>query len=456
MTVKQAVFSLIVTLALALAGCSPSEQSAQQQEAAEQFSQAFTHVKNATCGYIATQGFTGTLADYQAQQLDTAIATIKPVLSIGSPAQQATAALLLADVLASRAVSSADEASRQWTRQSEVATQMLITVAGARGARNMADTQSAADTQELLDDLNRRLSDARALAARHQQTIDDHQRQIDAMTSQRQQLLSRIADARSQSQKLAAQVQQTTGQMRYDTYLQSAQAARAAAKDSAAVDELSAKIDMLTSARDVAKANKAVAVARSERLTEAVAEVTDLNTAVTAKVNAARRQANAAAGQISTAVSELAAEHSKQVVERFDAARADLQAAIDALTQAAAKSREHRDEVELALATRRYELALINTRYAMALASYRDLIGVLAEQAMAGFRDTGATTIRETAKLATEQAEKTAADATAALTEARQALQSVSSDAGSVSIKDAAAAMLQHVQRQISRMPADS
>jgi uncharacterized phage infection (PIP) family protein YhgE len=212
--------------------------------------------------------------------------------------------------------------------------------------------------------------------------------------------------------------------MRYDTYLQSAEAARKAAKDSAAVDELSAKIDMLASARDVAKANKAVATARSERLSEALAEVTDLNTKVTEKANAARRQADTAATQISKAVSDLAAEHSQLVVERFGAARTDLQTAIDALTQATTKSRDHRDEVELALATRRYELAMINARYATALAGYRDLIGILAEQAMAGFRGAGATTIRETAKLATEQADKTAADASAAMTEAHKALQS--------------------------------
>jgi hypothetical protein len=199
MTVKETVLSLIVALALAIAGCSPSEQSAQQQEAAEQFSQAFAHVENATSGYIATKGFTGTLGEYQAQELDAAITTVKPALNIGTPAQQATAALLLADVLSSRAMSTADLASRQWARQSELATQMLIKVGGARSAQTMADTQSAADTSQLLNDLNRRLSDARAEAARHQQTIDDHQRQLDAMTGQRQQLLTRIAASRSQS-----------------------------------------------------------------------------------------------------------------------------------------------------------------------------------------------------------------------------------------------------------------
>ncbi len=446
--------SVLILLALVLVACSPDEQAAQRDEASKLFAQAREHVHNATVGYnnSAETGkpFDGPLAEYQARELASAADVLESITDLGSPSQQVSAALLLSEVQAARAQDAAAEAVEQWSAQSALANNMVKKLAVARTSQIIADARQQLDPKQLIDDLAGERRNAEQLASQHQEQIDQLQQEIKSLSAQRSKLKQQAEKQTERARKLTARAEEAEGQLRFDTLVQAAEASRQAADASAQADHLTARIDLLESRLAVTGANKTMASARAEQLDQAIA---DLRTGDRKRDDAAakaRHNANTAAKELVESTEQLAEEHIQNVIQPLDSARADLNAAIDAMSAAAGKDRDQDDAVELALATRRYELAQVTNRYAAILAGYRDLMKLLSEQAVAGFGPQMIGPIREAADLAGERADRLAAETSAALNAAQAALSELTRDADDQQTQSAAEVMLQSVRRQLA------
>lgn len=417
---------LLVTLA-ALVGCSPDEQAKERADAKSDFDSAYEHLAAATAGYITNTSFTGTLEDFQSQQLEQASAKLTPIIRNGSDDQQVAASVALAAVESARARRIAQRATIDWAKQSAIGKEMIATLTGAKKAQTLVDAHRALDSSGQLRSANQELATAQQELREADATIRAKQAEIKRRTDRRNQLeKERLAKA-TKAADLRGRAFESTGQLRFDLHTQASDLTREADRLGVERDKEAMEINRLSAELAIAEIEKRQAEQRIESMQAIIDGYDSRKEKLGMSVDEAAALADQLATDLVNQIKQRAEQHTAEVADPFTQAGEHYAKAIDTLQKArAVADADSRPAVATDLAGLQSELGFITREEAIAHQAYADLLSVIAEQTSSAFPKPQAATIGTM----TEDAVRRAAEAKAEAVDALNTASDLLTDAG--------------------------
>jgi chromosome segregation ATPase len=389
-----------------LVACSPSEESAQSNEAYQQFQQAVAHVDNATLGYVNAQDYAGSEREYRAEQIAEAVSLLQPLTNKGTEQQQAAAAMMLSDLLASQARNAAADASTDWVADASVATKLLNTLSAAQQSHVMAVAHGNVTSEQALSDLRAHANELQQEQTSIRRTIEQLQSRITDLQDKQKQRTQRSKTFARRADDLQRQYEQAGDiDTQTELFTRSKQAQRRGSELAGQADAVASEIDKLQSELTVAQAQLDSKQQRIEQINQAIATINERGLRVDEVAAGARADADEFTTNLSGDVSGLAEQYTQKVVEPFETAADKIARAIEVLESAPRVRGASGQSVAFNLASRRAEQGHILRRYATARASYRDLLKLMASQADQYLPTQKAQAIVEQASQAVESAE---------------------------------------------------
>lgn len=400
---KQLVLFLSIGL---LVACSPSEESAQSNAAYQQFQQAVAHVDNATLGYVNAQDYAGSEQQYRAEQIAEAVSLLQPLTGKGTDQQQAAAAVMLSDLLASQARNAAANASTDWVADASVATKLLNTLSAAQQSHTMAVAHDSLTSDQALSELRSQSNALQQEQTQIRRTIEQLESRISQAKDKQQQLTQRSKTFARRADDLQRQYEQADDiDEQTELFTKSMQAQRKGSELAGQADAVASEIDKLQSQLAVAQAQLSSKQQRVEQLNQAVAAINERGLRVDEVAAGARADADEFTTNLSGDISSLAEQYTRKVVEPFETAADKIAGAIQVLESAPRVRGTSGQSVAFNLASRRAEQGHILRRYATARAAYRDLLKLMASQADQYLPSQKAQAIVEQANQAVESAD---------------------------------------------------
>lgn len=426
------VFAMLA-LAFALPACSPNESGKQQADAKAAFEQAQKKVKEVADGYVADPkqtGYQGTLRDYQRQLLKEASDGLAPLTTAGSPGQQVTAALALANAQATLARFDADDALVSATNYAGLTDKIIATVVTARSAQTLADTSNKIQNSGSLEAARRNLADTQDQQERVSQQIGKLASQIEQLDVQITDLTGQRDAAMKQAADRRARAFASAGQIRFDLHAGAAELALKADKASGRIDVLAVERNKLDALRQIAEMRKQQLQAGIDAAQRAINEMGQQGQSLAQAAKLGTDTAVRSADDLASQLQSLSKDYNDNVVARFDSARRHLEQAVKALSAAVGKQPDHAADVKLQYAARQAELGHLLRQAAVLYAGHADLMKLIADETKAGFPAAQGDTIRVLAQAAADKAKQGREDADAALSSAEQLLTQAADSAG--------------------------
>lgn len=436
-------FSLALSvLWLALAGCGSDEQAAQRNQAADDFAIAHAHLENAAAGFVADAKFDAShdalvrylktqdvpaastsVGMFQVRELEAAQQKLTPLLSAGTPAQQAAAARDLAQTHAMRARMHTQNAVSTWANESALSKENINTLAAARQAHTLAQAHRKIDSAQELRKANARLSQAREDMSRQDQQIEQLNAELSRLTQQRDAALARQKEKAQTAADHLKRSLEAAGQARFDLAEKSAALSRQADKAAAEAESLNSDIDVLKAKIRIAQIEKA----QTQTMIDSNRQTINKFNERRRRLGQTAREADQAAAEygekLRAGLAERAAEHERRVVNQFDQAREHMEQATETLEQVEARAQgQVRESLLAARAAKQAELGFMLRQGAQIDRGYARTMQLMADQAEAGFPQQQGDAIRQMAQAAQQRVEESQAAATAALTAGEQVL----------------------------------
>lgn len=417
--------TLLLVALVGLFGCSPDEQAHEQAEARTAFADAHEHLSNATAGYIADpeQKFTGTLEQYQLQQLEQASEELTPIVRNGSPDQQVAASMALAAVEAARGRRAAQAAAIDWAKQTAMSKQMIATLTGARKAQTMVDAHNALDTSDQLQSANEALNEARQELREAQATISAKQSEIKRRTDRRTQLEAERQQKAAQAADVRGKAFQSSGQLRFDLHQRAKELSRQADQLGVQADQEAMEISRAKAELAIAEIEKQQADERIESMQSIITSYEKRKEQLGMTLNEAEQLADELATDLVNQLQTRAQEHTQEVADPYTEARNHYGKAVSTLqTARSVADADSRLAVVVDLAGTQSELAFTMRSEAIAHQAFADLLLMIADQTRSGFPKAQAGTIKTMTDDAVNRAAKARTDAVEALNKAAELL----------------------------------
>jgi len=361
--------------------------------------EAKAHLESASAGYVTESGFEGTLAEFQARELNRARQAFDRALSERaaqlSEVQMAAAAQAIASVDAERARQLVVEALDAWAQQ--ISPLALVQGGGDGGQqrdatppsgpvaifaqmarlRALAETYGGEGATGLLTETNLDLSDERDRLQEHlSEVIKPLKDQADALRERIEQLRERQQKFSREAAELLDRAVDTTGEQRLDLYTRSM--SRSSKADAAA-----GELDLAQAQLQRVRSDLAIAELEAERIRSRIQVMEGLVRQINTEQSTIRNEAGKAAqtanelqGRLVEMLNERAADHESRIADRFDRAAKHLEDAVGMLGDVRGRvSGEARHQLTLMQASKHTALgqtlrqALIADRAYAALAS---------------------------------------------------------------------------------------
>jgi hypothetical protein len=409
---------LLLAALVTLAGCEPSQESADRAEAEKAIAQATEHMDNAASG-----GFHTTLTpessfdidEYRVQQLNQATQALSHRAVMQSPSMRTAAASLSSNIATTEARSGLHDALEAWTMQTARATRLIGLVSAIQNANVIATEQAKVNANDAIasirqtekaliarnDGLQAETQKIKARADALRKTIDDNLKARQA----------KIVEA----DEISRQAYTAKGQMQYDLYLQ-ASASKTAANQHASkanlaeaelsIEEAQLKLNATTLASIKEQVNQArqsieLLSQRSQQSADQASAASELATEKAGEFDEVFKQF--AQQQLDGVTTPL-----QTVNEKFEQAISQSQSAMAAGVMAAIHHNVTRAEYGAALG----QQAMIHDAYAQTLQTLVDALGQTLPNRVSQIRDAiaaakqSAATARETAKTHLTESDK--------------------------------------------------
>ncbi|MBI1373154.1 MAG: hypothetical protein GC159_10525 [Phycisphaera sp.] len=409
------IVAVSLTLAL-IGGCERNPTDAQHEasqkalaKALEQTDQAIAGVrelKNEDVGKIETR------EQYRQTNLAEATKTLKEgsVLQGVKPAHIVAARSLKSGQLSSTARLKIRDASVSWTHQGPTTVMMISDLSGIRLARTRATANEAVAYKSILEDMQKKISDLRAMHDKIMGEMDpltkgiaDLKAQVEKNDAARRQ---KIAEA----DKNAREAFKSTGKQRFDLEKVSLEATREADKLTAQSDLAAANLDIDEAKLKIFNARLADVDLQIKQLTEATESLQQREKDTDKLAADARTHAEELLKRFDENLAKLAKVHEEQVTANFTAANSAYEEAIDDLDTAAKQAEpDYRISTKISLNAARAEYGMSLREEAQLHASYRDLLKDLAtgaEKEVSERKQTLDDMAAAADKLSTEMADK--------------------------------------------------
>jgi len=463
--VKQIAALLFVVMLIGTAGCSPEESAEEQAEVNRELSKAQADIVQATQDYISRPStdatrFTGTLAEYQQDKYDQAEKQLESVISRGTPAQQAAAAIALAEVRAAQARYAArlaldgrvrnvnpdtgqvnvDEpyVSVGWANIATLTDETMNTLMAARRAQANAQALSTVDHTPALTRAQQHLSQLQDQRAQLTSRLNDRQREVQQFQSEQSKLQQQRQTRRNKAEDLRGRSFSATGQARFDLYTEAADITRQADNLSMRLEKIETELVKLKSQIGVLEAERAKIDQQIAATESVISNVGDQGQDHRTKADKFAQEAAKYADELVRQLKQSNKEYSNQVMARHDEAMTRMNGAVEVLSSALNKAPSHlQDRLSLERAIKQAELAHVARQAALMDASHARFLGAVVEQVDRGFPEAQADAIKTQADAAQARAEESRTQAGTALTTAAEQLASAEGAATDTKVKRA-------------------